>query len=149
MNIETYPRKVSILSSPITKELIEKLKRLSRKLGGYGYSHKDTNQIIMSTFLDLPYSVDWFDLSTTESYYSLKAKVEFKTEETDLVFAISKYLLALSEEAEELVNRLNQKIDFHCSLLGFDLETESSGSSEDSSSFIQLYKSKLTKNYKK
>lgn len=104
MNIKPCSRTAARLLSASTKDLIEKLRRLSRKLGALGYSREEINKIIMTSFLNLPYSVDWFDLSTTEAYYSLKAKADFKTEDSELILCISKYLLALPEDADDIAN---------------------------------------------
>ena len=65
MNIESYARKMGVLSSSVAKVLVERLKRLSNKLATLGYSRSDISQIILSTFLDLPFAIDWFDLKNT------------------------------------------------------------------------------------
>lgn len=75
--------------------------------------------------------------------------MDFKAEDSEFIIPISQYLLALPGETEELMERLVEKLEFNCGLLGFHLDTDSSGSSEDSSNFLQIYKSKLNKKYKR
>ncbi len=42
--------------------LIEKIKRLRRKLISYGYSSCEVNGMILNNFLNVPCEIDWFDL---------------------------------------------------------------------------------------
>ena len=72
--------------------------------------------------------------------------MQFDIQDSDLVMAISKCFLSRPQESEELAQKLMNKLTFSCELLGFDLENDESGSSEDSTTFLQ--RCKLTKPYK-
>lgn len=94
MNSKPANSNSTTLDLPASKTFIEKLKRLSKKFSSFGYGKSDIGQIIMRTFLDLPFVIDWFDLENTHLFYSLKTKMQFDLEVSDLVMIIFKYFLA-------------------------------------------------------